>query len=405
MAGCLFYYSSRRYRALTLRNLRLAYGQERSLPELRKLARQTCQRTIANFLGTLKTTILPTKKVMTHLTLEGEKPVFNHIKNGQGAILVLGHMGNWEVLNRLPHYLPPGGKGGGIYQPLKNPLVNRLLLRRRTQDGSYLFSKKGGFHTPATFVKEGGLLAVVADQKAGRSGASYPFFGRLSSISPLPAILARKAKTPVFAVGIETARPGHWRAVFEPLGIAPETHDIIISLEKLISQSPADYLWLHNRWRLDGRAPLSLRCRPTKTAPPSRSTTPLRFLILTDHQANESALLDYLDLRLASDLPLAPEFLELTKLEQSPQAERNSIPYHLSTANTAEQLAAQIRNIDFSQPHPLELIVVSSFKNPHLSVSTAARLAQIPRVVSNPSRKSLEELLKSLTIALRKPQP
>ena len=275
--GFLFFHLSPRYRRLAIRNLRIAFGKEKTLHEIHTLAKKTCQRTIANFLGALKTSVLPSREIPNHVSLLGLPLLNQALAEGKGAILVLGHMGNWEILNRLHQLLPPGTPAGGIYQPLKNPLVNELFLRRREQDGSKFFSKKDGFHAPATFVKEGGLLIVVADQKVGRQGEPCPFFGRLSSLSPLPALLARKAKAPVFVVGIETQRPGAWQVRLEPLGMQPKTITTLSALESLIRRSPADYLWLHDRWKLDNRRPLSIRCRDGKRPPFSNQSTTLSY--------------------------------------------------------------------------------------------------------------------------------
>ena len=179
LTGWLLFHLSPHYRRLAIRNLRIAYGQEKALEEIQILARETCERTIANFLGTLKTTILPTAEIDQHVSLSGLPQLAQTLEKGKGAILVLGHMGNWEVLNRLHQYLPKGTAAGGIYQPLKNPLVDKHLLRQREQDGSQMFNKREGFHGPASFVKNGGLLIIVADQKVHILGSFSNIMVRL----------------------------------------------------------------------------------------------------------------------------------------------------------------------------------------------------------------------------------
>lgn len=389
--GFLFFYLSPAYRRLAIRNLRIAFGKEKTRAEIELLARQTCQRTIANFLGTLKTSILPQEQINEHVAFLGKDFLNDALAGGKGAILVLGHMGNWEILNRLHQVLPPGILAGGIYQPLKNPLVDELLLRRREQDGSRMFSKRDGFHAPASFVQEGGLLIVVADQKVGRGGTAVPFFNRLSSLSPLPALLARKADSPVLAAGIETVAPGKWQLVFEPLGTRPDTATITAALERVIRRSPADYLWLHNRWRMDGLAPLSISSRKGKGRP--QQTAPMRLLFVTRDEPQPAILASYQTSRSSGDLPLSLEWLSLSDSPFLTDANAD-LPVHHMVSPTIEQLAARIRNLDETQAAPIEgVILLEDDKD----LQQAAALAHVPKVIVNRKGLPLNEFLVHLT--------
>ena len=393
--GFFFYFLSPRYRALAIRNLRIAYGKEKTSSQIKSLARETCQRTIANFLGTLKTTILPTKEVEEQVSLLGIEHLYEALAQGKGAILVLGHMGNWEILNRLHQFLPANTPAGGIYQPLKNPLVDAHLLERREQDGSKFFNKREGFHAPASFVKKGGLLIVVADQKVGRAGVPIPFFGRLSSLSPLPALLARKAGAPVLAAGIETVAPGKWQVVCQPLSDRPRTEEIISSLETLIRRAPADYLWLHNRWKLDGRYPLSSGSK--KSNKPLPATTPLRALIITEHEPDFETLTKFLKQRHQQDLPLSFEYLVIRQEPQQGHPTKE-FPIYEAVAPTAELLSAQIKKIDHLKPYPLETALIET---PNSTIQRALTLTTIPRTLTNRERLPFSEFLQTLTAPQR----
>ena len=389
--GFFFYHLSPSYRSLVIRNLRIAFGEERTSQDIQKLARQTCQRTIANFLGTLKTTLLPTEQVSDHVTIEGLEHLNEALAQGKGAILVLGHMGNWEILNRLHQFLPPDTPAGGIYQPLKNPLVDARLLQRREQDGSRMFNKRGGFHAPASFVKNGGLLIVVADQKVGRAGIAIPFFKRLSSLSPLPALLARKAASPILAAGIETIDPGHWRVVIKPLPARPQTETIIQALEKLIRRSPADYLWLHDRWRLASKRPLSVKGKETKTPPPK--TIPVRILVVSHRSSDPHLEERLLEHRRAQDFALSFEFLRIHSHESI--GDENSPSHYHAIAPTGAQLVSQISVIDRQAPHPLEILLVDT-PTPELRQALSSK--SMPAVVLNEKQLPLFDFILSLSI-------
>ena len=369
---CLFHLSPH-YRHLAVRNLRIAYGQEKSIEEIHSLAKKTCERTIANFLGTLKTIILPAEEIDQHVSLSGLEELTAALKKGKGAILVLGHMGNWEILNRLHQYLPAGTPAGGIYQPLKNPFVNEHLLKQRQQDGSQLFSKRDGFHGPASFVKNGGLLIIVADQKVHRSGIPIPFFNRLTPLSPLPSLLVRKANAPLFAAGIATTRPSHWHISFEEIP-TPETITIIQALETQIRNSPTDYLWLHNRWKLIAHHPFDLDIK--KALPIPEATTPLQVLLLSDNKIDLATAEAFLEKRPSTGLPL--RF------------------HHLDTSDSpsTESLTAQIRSVDYSLPYPLQLVILPASD---LVLEKAAHLSGIPSVRINRKALPFEDFLEDLS--------
>ncbi|MDP0490483.1 MAG: hypothetical protein Q7Q71_05490 [Verrucomicrobiota bacterium JB023] len=371
--GMLVYALSPHYRRLVLRNLRIALGGERSLTELHALSRKTFRHNFANFIGALKTSVMTTAEVEKHVSLDGLSALREHLTSGKGAILVLGHMGNWEILNRLHQYLPPGTQAGGVYQPLKNPYVDALFKRRREQDGSVLFSKRDGFHSPAGFVKKGGVLIIVADQRV-KAGLPIPFFGRLSSLSPLPSILARKAgHCPIFAVGVESTDPGHWRVVFREVS-EPSPASIIAGLEALIRRSPADYLWLHDRWKLLRRNPFDQR---TKTpATPPAPTRPIQLLLLS-HSAIAGEDADgYADKRGPAVPPLRFHAMTCEKTEN------------------AEPLAARIKQYDHQLEAPLEAILILT---PHRTLHRAAQLSGVPNIYTNHDELPLPAFLRTLS--------
>ena len=54
------------------------------------------------------------------------------------------------------------------------------------------------------------------DQHAGDGGLWTPFFGRLASTTPLPALLARRTQAALIGFAVHTDGFARWRAVAEP---------------------------------------------------------------------------------------------------------------------------------------------------------------------------------------------
>jgi heptosyltransferase II len=255
--GMLGYWLSPHYRRLVKRNLTIAFGKEMAPEQITKLARKHMRHAGGNFLAGMKMPFMRPRAVHRHLQIEGIERVEDAIAAGTGVVYVLAHMGNWEILSQTAIVAPGGGACGALFQPLHNPPLNEHVLRLRRRTGCRLFNRQDGFHAPAGFVRAGGVLGVLSDQRAGETGVWCPFFSRLASTTTLPALIAKRAGAAMLPMGVITTSPGRWKIVIgEPL--PPVSRDFSaeqvaavmnVRLEGLIRQSPADWFWLHNRWK------------------------------------------------------------------------------------------------------------------------------------------------------------
>ncbi len=245
--ACIFMTTRRQ---IVLRNLRIAFHGEKDLPELRAMVRETFRRTGANLLSALHSTQLTAAEVSKIVTVENPEKVDDALTRGHGVVLMPSHMGNWEILTRIHRELPPGHRNGAFYRPLNNPLLDKRVLAQRESEGCRLFSKRDSFLQAAAFLREGGILGILADQRSGKHGELVRFFGRLTRASPLPSLLARRSKTQALAMSLATAAPGKWRTCYHPLIGPISTASCIDAIERAIKTSPLDYFWLQERWKV-----------------------------------------------------------------------------------------------------------------------------------------------------------
>ncbi|HWB05930.1 MAG TPA: glycosyltransferase family 9 protein [Verrucomicrobiales bacterium] len=254
--GWLALWLSPRYRKLVRRNLTIAFGREMSKEEIRKLARRHMMNLGGNFVAGMKMPFMKPADVHRHLEIEGIEHVKAALEAGRGVVYVIMHMGNWEILSQAA-IIAPGSTTGALYQPLHNAPLNAHVLRMRERTGCRLFNRQDGFHAPVAFVKENKVLGVLSDQRAGESGVWCPFFGRLASTTNLPLLIGKRAGAPMFPVGIITTAPGRWKIIVgEALPgisrlLSAEQAVAVMNerLEQIIRRSPADWFWVHNRWR------------------------------------------------------------------------------------------------------------------------------------------------------------
>lgn len=248
--GGLTWYLMPGRRAIVLRNLRIAYAGEHDLESLRQIARESFRRTGANMFSAAHTARLHPAQLRQVVELENLDLLEQLLADGHGVVLLLAHMGNWELLSRFVHLFPPGTRTGAFYRPLNNPLLDQRVRQRREADGTRMFSKRDNPHHVAGFLREGAVVGILADQRVGPQGELGEFFGRRTRCSPLPSLLARRSKSQLLALSLTTAGVGKWRARFIPVAATRTTPDCMVALEQAMRLSPEDVFWFQDRWKV-----------------------------------------------------------------------------------------------------------------------------------------------------------
>ncbi len=250
LIGGLAWHFMKSRRQIVLRNLRIAFAGEHDLPALRLMARLSFRRTGANLLSALRCVRLSTAEIDSIVTVENPEVLVAALARSPGLVLLPSHMGNWEILTRINRKFPPGHKTGAFYRPLNNPLLDARVLAQRELDGTRLFSKRDSFHLVTGFLREGGILGILADQRVGFQGELVRFFGRLTRASPLPSLIARRSKNEVLAMSVITEAPGKWRIRYHALDGQTHTASCMEAIEGGLKASPLDYFWLQERWKV-----------------------------------------------------------------------------------------------------------------------------------------------------------
>ncbi len=287
------------YRRLAQRNLEIAFASEKSSRELRIIARRNFQCLSANMLCNLKMISMPAEKLTRYVESENLDAVHQELRAGRPVVLVLSHIGSWELAAQLvPHYAPYR-RIGSPYQSLRNRYIDRDVSRRRARTGAELFDRSEGFQKPIELLRSGGLLGILADQHAGDHGVWTPLFGRLASTSALPGLLAKRTGATVMAAAVHTEGPARWRMIFTPrLDSAGDSVNSITwkanaTIEQQIRKAPEDWLWVHNRWKTPKPNFLLTHYKRGVYLPPEMSVEnlkPFRVLIRASNWLGDSVI-------------------------------------------------------------------------------------------------------------------
>lgn len=360
-------------RNLILRNLRIAFSGEKTLPELRLMAKATFQRTAGNLISAAHTARLSPRDLSKVIRIENLELLEQALANGKGVVLLLAHMGNWEVLSRLIHLFPKGSHTGAFYRPLNNKMLDERVLNRRQADGTRMFSKQDNPHHVAGFLREGGIVGILADQRVGIQGELAPFFGRLTRVSPLPSLLARRSKSAVLALSVVTEKPGKWVARFMTVPTPPTTAHCMTVLEQAMKSSPVDVFWLQERWKLNINHQHSIRdwLNPERTG----GGKPHRALLwLADAPPSWKPPPEWIH----SDVDYE---VALTSTQNPPSWLPATTRVHrVQTTGGRAAARASISTIDLAAALPLDYILTPA---PTDRLNQAARLESIP-IISLP---------------------
>ena len=251
---CAWMFSGK-YRRLATRNLEIAFANEKSPRELRQLVRRHFRRLGANLLCSAKLTQMPPEKILERVEVENIESMTREFRAGVPVVLVLSHIGTWEVFAQLMPKFVGFVRGASVYQGLGNRFIDKHVRRTRSQTGLELFDRHDGFEPVIDLLRSGGGVGVLSDQHAGDHGVWTPFFGRLASTSPLPALLAKRTRAALIAAGVYTTGRARWRMVFTErfdetgASVAVLTSKINRVIEQQIRRAPEDWFWVHNRWK------------------------------------------------------------------------------------------------------------------------------------------------------------
>jgi len=257
--GRVLHALDRRRRARVDYNLRLAF------PHWDAARRRRVARGAYEHLLQLAAEVCLTPRAITpgswagRTRIAGLGPAIRRLSGDRPAILLTGHLGNWEVLGYLLAVL--GYDVDAIARPLNNPRVNDWLLGIRQKRGMRIITKWDATDRMVGVLSRGGALAFIADQNAGDKGLFVPFFGRLASTYKSIALLAMHQSCPVicgyahrvgpgsrFELGVaDIIEPGDWADRRDPLYYI--TARYVRAIETMVRRRPEQYLWLHRRWK------------------------------------------------------------------------------------------------------------------------------------------------------------
>ena len=249
-----------RHRERALKHLTESFGDEYSPRELGDLADRCLEHwTMFAFEEVYTVRLINRFTWHRYINLVNFDEALGLLLEERGVLMVTGHYGHFELMG---HFLAcQGFEMAAVMRPLENVYLNEYLVRTRRTHGLRLLDKKGAMQSSRDILRSGAQLAFIADQDAGRKGIFVDFFGRPASTYKSIGLLAMGTRCPIvvgyarrrgngfaYDVGVERIiYPAEWEAQADPLRWITQTYTSAI--EAFVRAAPAQYLWIHRRWK------------------------------------------------------------------------------------------------------------------------------------------------------------
>lgn len=190
--------------------------------------------------------------------VQGWEIVDDVMAKGRGAVMVTGHIGNWELAGA--YVAARGIPLDAIARGMANPLFDAYVNKAREAVGMTVVHDQDAVRRTPRSLRAGRAVAFVADQGVlGLASTYVPFFGRPAKTPRGAAVFALRFEVPVIFVVALRQPNGRFRVVVERIearrtGNMDRDVDAIVAgftqhLEKWVRAVPAQYFWQHRRWR------------------------------------------------------------------------------------------------------------------------------------------------------------
>jgi KDO2-lipid IV(A) lauroyltransferase len=252
--------------ALDGRHRRVAEGNMAlALPEIgaaerHRLVRDCFRHFGAALCDAISSTRFDPVEICRHFTLEGWDHLEAADRRGRGVFILSAHVGFWELVP--PVVALYRGPMSIVVRPADNPHLDRELCALRERFGNEVVPKRGAARRMLERLRAGGRVGILIDQRVQpKEGIEVPFFGRPALTSPVLARLSLRTGAAVVPVAAFPEPDGRYRLVARPAILPPEgarddeatvaalTRRYLEVAEEDIREHPAQWLWMHRRWR------------------------------------------------------------------------------------------------------------------------------------------------------------
>jgi KDO2-lipid IV(A) lauroyltransferase len=257
--GDLVYLLDIRHRRDVMNNLDLAYRDEISAREKKKIAIGSYRHFASMLVDLLCSPYVSRKKLEKISEVIGWENLEEACARGRGVLILTAHLGVWEMMGVAQGYR--GLPLNVVARRLDNPLLEKILHRYRTRSGNTVLFKQNAVKAILEVLHQKQATAVLIDQNvSAKHGIFVDFFGVPACTTTVISAIALKTGAPVVPAFSLPLPGGRWQFIYDkPMEFTAEgnrieairdvTQQCTRIIEDYIRKRPEAWLWMHRRWK------------------------------------------------------------------------------------------------------------------------------------------------------------
>jgi len=265
LLALIYYAVSRQHRENTIRHLTMAFGDEKSEKEIRRIARHVFLHFATAGVDAIRLPIHIKNGIDRYISTKNLHHLEKAHNSEKGFLLLTCHFGNWELMGAW--VAQKGFQPHVVGAALSNPKLNKLMVDTRNAAGYINIERGNATKGIIKALKDGFPVALLIDQDTRAKGVFVDFFG-IKAHTPIgPAVLAGKLDVPLIPVAMHLKKDLTYEMEsFEPIyyiDTGDKEKDIITFTQKcsdvceqIIRQHPEQWVWMHRRWKKQPGDPL-----------------------------------------------------------------------------------------------------------------------------------------------------
>lgn len=261
LAGFVF---SSKFRRVAYDNLRRAFGNEKKPREIDRIAIDCFMSLAKSGVEFVYTLGKPVSYVIKKYELVNKSYLDAALSKGKGVILVSAHFGNFPFM--IARLACEGYRTAAIMRPLKDPRVESYLSAERERYGIHTIKsipRKECVVAAIRSLRSNEVIFLPLDQNFGTGGVFVDFFGRKAATATGPVVFSQRTGAAIVPCFIVRQKDNSHKIYFEPeFVLKPGTDEASMVeniqgltgiIEKYVRAYPAEWSWIHRRWKAQKR--------------------------------------------------------------------------------------------------------------------------------------------------------
>lgn len=271
----------RRHRRVAEDNLAQAFP-ELDRTAVQALALENFRRLGEAYASAIRTPGMDPAELRSRIEIVGLDEI---LKSGvERLVVATGHFGSFDLLAHGQARWPDWHLAT-TYRAQRFVPLERVLQRLRARAGVWFIERHEAAQAITELFSRGkAILALFSDQHGGGKGLWLPFLGRPCSCSTAPAVIALRYKAPLAMAICYRTELARWRIEVGPMipthddrglerSVEAITRDLQHQYENAVRRDPANWFWVHRRWKAPSAHQLGrARSHTQGSAEPSPST-------------------------------------------------------------------------------------------------------------------------------------